>query len=169
MLQEDETLRPLYATAIQRSSNDVKLFRAKLYRLLERYSRNLKEEARTNLELLTARLVSFKSKHLATAIAENYGKKPTALPRGTQITQGANHHANGEADAEDEEEDDFDTEADNSNYEGINEDFEQVKYFLLGSKAFQTLRLQLDAYVDRNDYTVSHLNQVLLLPRSPSA
>jgi hypothetical protein len=147
MLQDDEVLISLYIVAIRNDSIGPQRLERNLRRLLKLYSEHLKEEAHDSLEHLAARLVSVKAMSLAKSVVEKYKDDSNTRSVGIEV------HERTDTDVEDGPEADEEesvTDGDPTTYGDVLEDFAKVREFLRGSDSFQTLRMQLQDFVNRN-------------------
>ena len=151
MLQDDEVLTPLYIAATQNDSIGPHRLERNFRRLLVSYSEHLKDEAHDNLEHLAARLVAVKAKFLAKSIVEKYMDSSNTGSVGTEVPERIDTDVeDGPKVDEDDSDEDGGGDGDPTTYDDVLQDFAKVREFLCGSDSFQTLRIQLQDFVNRN-------------------
>jgi hypothetical protein len=146
MLRDNETLSPLFAVAIQQDATGKNRFRKRLYWSLKDCAKSLKMEACDSLEFLAARLVSHKARFLTIAIAGIDAEQSATQGQDSLLLQPTSDGLEGELYARDE---DGINDENQTNYDDVMKQFAQVKVFLERSEAFQTLRFELEEYVNR--------------------
>jgi hypothetical protein len=132
IFHEDETMVPLYKSALANPAIGPNRLERNLRRLSKTYSAHLEREATDQLEYLAAQLVALKARGLAESIVRKFSNSHVRL-------QAVDHEQY--SDSSDDE----------ANTYPVNEealaDLIAFRRFLVGSKAFTTLQVQLQAFV----------------------
>ncbi|KAH7402683.1 hypothetical protein BKA66DRAFT_384804, partial [Pyrenochaeta sp. MPI-SDFR-AT-0127] len=139
VFHDDQVLLPLYKSAMQNPSIGPERLQRNLRRLFTVYSEHLGSEAKDRLEYLASRLVALKARWLALSIIDKL-QDGLASPKVVR-----SEHCDESTDEDGEEE----CEQGNTRpvHEDVFEDFVVLREFLVGSEAFKTLRLQVQAFV----------------------
>lgn len=142
---EDDALLSLYKSAIENQTIGPERLQRNLRRLFRAYASLLENEATERLEYLTSRLVLIKSAMLAQSIIEKLqsGRAGFPLPRRERNEESSDEEENS-ADARPVNEDAF-------------EDLATFREFLVDSDAFNTFRVQLEAFVIPKSTHLTHL------------
>jgi hypothetical protein len=134
ILQDDESLVPLY----KRAMSDVMIGPSRLERNLRRifqiYAEHLGDLAGDRLEYLASRLVRLKAKLVARSIMEKYDAKQPERHTVTTSMQEQEQSSDEDAEAEAVDETEFD-------------DLASFRDFLVGSEAFEILHTQMRSFV----------------------
>ncbi|XPS71572.1 hypothetical protein M3J09_003751 [Ascochyta lentis] len=132
IIAEDELLAPLYQRAIDSPDIGPSRLQRNLRRLFRAYADNLEEECEGRIEFLASRLVASKARYLAKYVVEKFQPR-----RSKQL---ARHH-----EQQDESSDDEDKS--NTVDDSMFADLKVFGDFLVGSAAFEILRVQVQSFV----------------------
>lgn len=130
IFHQDETLIPLYQSAIENDKIGSERLQRNLRRLFKGYSKNLKNEAKDQLEYYSALFVGSKAKTLAESIIEKFGDLSVGNKKSDRETK--------------EESSDEESRPVNDD---VFADLVIFRNFLVRSEAFQTLHSQIHQFV----------------------
>jgi hypothetical protein len=145
---EDDGLNHLYQIAILRIDIGPERLRRNIHRLLKLYSRDLQREAAQDLEKHAARLVQFKSAHVAQAIVYKFKTKPhvTAVSY-SQPSASEDQSRMDDSDEGDDDDDEDEVTPDEAVNEDLIKDLAAFRQFLTKRPALTTFQKRLEAFI----------------------
>lgn len=151
ILCNDKALQALYQDAVECPSIGVKRFTRNFRRLLQQYSRDLKEDAAESLEYTAAGLVSWKAREVAQKIADMQDSTKGLSNRQKSrpaIQDGAESSDSEEEQPRNLQEDSLTT-------------LTPVREFLADGVAFQNLKTNLEKFIKRSEKAVQQTRKTM--------